>query len=53
MSQEDKIRRTEAIQGIARVIAHDPNEDDALRQRARDMCVSAHTTLQQLQGGGE
>jgi hypothetical protein len=46
--KDREITRTQAVQRLAQVIAHDPDANPELRQQARDTAVSAHTVLQQL-----
>jgi hypothetical protein len=48
--KDQEITRTQAVQRLAQVIAHDAGASDELRQQARDTAVSAHTVLQRLRG---
>lgn len=50
--KDHEITRAQAVQRLARVIAHDAGANPELRQQARDTCVSAHTVLQRLRGHG-
>lgn len=47
-----EIARVEAAQRLAQLIVHDPGHSEAVRQEARDICVSTHTVLGQLRGEG-